>query len=1490
MLHETFPAFFDNEDQAAADARLLEIVSAANASESLEELTSYCLDTLHLLFPFHLGFFLICDSESSQLRLIQPLRVPPDLQRELRALKLPTEFFTLFNSADGLEPLMSAVRKRLAAHKFTAPLFLPLKLAQANVGIIALAGDSHPEVQKEWEAFQAPPDLIERIGKHVGIALKRILALEKLRARDDWLFDFLNQVEDGYWQTDTEGRILVANEAALRTLKRPLDQVRGKRLDELSDIDIEGLHALRQLANRDGFVRDFVLRVRASDGEIRTIRQTVRTIRDAQGNITGMQGLFRDITAQLQTQHNFEQHTREMQLQVQQMQAVMQIGRMIQYAPRAEETLPQVARKICQILHATYVVLHLLRHDHFEIVTASDTRETRDTFPIAPYERALLESEIPLIVNNVDAREVDAQQRAILKQLNMRAALGVRLFAHSTPLGLLFVNQDEPRDWSAGETQLLQTFAQQIAYALENKRLLDEIHQQVRELESLAQAGRLISTALLPDDALPVIADEIAHVVPADYVSFHLREGEVLHLIAESHPTEAPRTLPILPHQYRILEELDTIRVNDRDQDAVHPRQQEFLARYGIIADLGVPLVAGRQALGIMYISQRRAYNWSAAQINLAKTFAQQVASALTNARLLRESQLRVKELSTLQRSAALIASSRSPENALPQAANELRRVLRADYVGFHLIEGDHFRVVTELHDRWADLKYPIELYHKPVIEHFQKIVVNDRARDARDAVHRASLEKYDVVADIGVPIVARNKTLGILFVSQYKPRKWQPNEIRLIETYAQQIAGVLDNVQLLNQLETRVHALAQLAQFNEIAVTIPDEQAIIDLTMSAGRDLFNADMVSLVLMEGDQILAIRNSTDEYYPLQPPPSSAWIMQIIANKVPFVIDAEHPFKYDEDLKKRQTFHNAQAGLLVPLVTAHQDIGVLSFTFKRPHVFTEDEKQLGHMAANQLAMAFANARLVRAQNRQIQNLTRASEFSLWCGTIHDSPALQQAAVERICKILNVRAGSVRLVQDGYLTEGASYGYAQPATRNHKIPVNSYLKGILLQKKSLVLNDIASADVPAHWAQRHLQEGFCSLLMIPMIAKDRVTGFLTLFHDKPHVWDKSEIQFGEALGNTFALALSNVQQMEMAAQKSDELQVILDSVFSGVLVTNLEGEILSWNRKAQEITSFTAEEMKGKLWHVDGPRVGKTRREDFLILEAMADNEMRFSVAPRYLAHPSGRELVLREVATPLRDRTGQVRGAVLAFWERSEELESERERVDFFNEVAHELANKLSVMITSARELRRNDLDVELRAQYAQLIGETANDFEVFHKRFKTFQREGKHEQVMETEINLEQALEHRLKLLRASKPKPRFNVRGEFDLVRADPHRLNVVLENLLNNAVKYAAPRSVISIRAECPLPHEVLLSIHNRGELIPPEVLAHLFERWQRGHSDKPGSGLGLWLVRTKLNEMGGDIRVESDAKRGTTFTITLRRSAGNLPPPAQRAETLPP
>lgn len=116
---------------------------------------------------------------------------------------------------------------------------------------------------------------------------------------------------------------------------------------------------------------------------------------------------------------------------------------------------------------------------------------------------------------------------------------------------------------------------------------------------------------------------------------------------------------------------------------------------------------------------------------------------------------------------------------------------------------------------------------------------------------------------------------------------------------------------------------------------------------------------------------------------------------------------------------------------------------------------------------------------------------------------------------------------------------------------------------------------------------------------------------------------------------------------------------------------------------------------------------------------------------------------------------------------------------------------------------------------------------------------------------------------------------------ADPERLTHVISNLIENAIKFSDD-GPIEITAERVAEGSILLQVRDRGVGISPEVLPHVFQgpASSAQKATPSGSGLGLYLSRRLVEAHGGTIRVDSEERSGSTFSVTLPAGEARVEP----------
>jgi two-component system sensor histidine kinase VicK len=354
----------------------------------------------------------------------------------------------------------------------------------------------------------------------------------------------------------------------------------------------------------------------------------------------------------------------------------------------------------------------------------------------------------------------------------------------------------------------------------------------------------------------------------------------------------------------------------------------------------------------------------------------------------------------------------------------------------------------------------------------------------------------------------------------------------------------------------------------------------------------------------------------------------------------------------------------------------------------------------------------------------------------------------------------------------------------------------------------------------------------------------------------------------------------------------ELILESVGDGIYGIDLDGKLTFINEAGARMLGHTASELTGAdihslihHSHADGTPYSKSTSP---ILQALRRGEpirMRDEVFWR----KDGSAFPVEYSANPLVE-DGQISGMVVAFQDVSERRRLERMKDEFISTVSHELRTPLTSMRASLGLIAAGSLDkrpekqrqmIEIAIANSERLIRLVNDILDFDSVERG--RLPLHRRPVEAIDLLRRAADvaHNA----AQQTRIAFNIQNTHAVIFADEDRILQVLNELVSNAIKFSGPDTTIGLAAQ-PVPAtapqssssslgEVCFIVEDQGRGIAQDKLERIFDRFQQGDASDSralgGTGLGLALCRSIVEQHGGRIWAESSPGQGSRFLFTL-------------------
>ena len=393
--------------------------------------------------------------------------------------------------------------------------------------------------------------------------------------------------------------------------------------------------------------------------------------------------------------------------------------------------------------------------------------------------------------------------------------------------------------------------------------------------------------------------------------------------------------------------------------------------------------------------------------------------------------------------------------------------------------------------------------------------------------------------------------------------------------------------------------------------------------------------------------------------------------------------------------------------------------------------------------------------------------------------------------------------------------------------------------------------------------------SFVSVPIDGHPGSWRYLGFFDEKKNLlWSLSELDAAQTAADLIGSALQRNYYEETIRLNEMRNRIMLSALPDLLIRIGVNGEILDYSAHTDHPLYIHRDMISGKKLSQTWPEdiaaiiIGKSNIQEFKASHSVDEFKLPYSnntFESRLYPINSDEALIV------IRDITEQVK---------LNEMKS-----DFINRASHELRTPLTSAILMTDLIQEGGTPDELDEYWRTLKGELNRQKILIDRLLIAGRLESGMMKLEPAPMDLMPVLEESMRAVKpiANKRKVTLNLLTGLGSVQilGDKSGLQQVFINLINNAAKFSPEGGSVEISV-IKNASDVQVEIRDHGVGIPEEAIPHLFERFYRAKNvtiaEIPGSGIGLYIVKSIVEELGGTIQVKSILNEGTIFTVTLR------------------
>ena len=406
-------------------------------------------------------------------------------------------------------------------------------------------------------------------------------------------------------------------------------------------------------------------------------------------------------------------------------------------------------------------------------------------------------------------------------------------------------------------------------------------------------------------------------------------------------------------------------------------------------------------------------------------------------------------------------------------------------------------------------------------------------------------------------PLLREDKALGAIIVNRSEPSAFNPKEIELLKTFADQAVIAIENVRLFNETKQALEQQTAVSEILRVISRSPtDVQPVFDAIVKSGVHLFGGMNVTLRLVKGNRIESVASTNPLYHvggelpdPLDDEgmPGARAIRRREVVQIPDYVTAEE--WVSPRARQRAEKRGFRALMSAPMLRDITAIGTINVIRATPGPFSDKQAALLQTFADQAVIAIENVRLFKELQARNADVTEALEqetaTSEILRVISNSPTDTQpvldAIAESAARLCDANDVVIRRADGDVLRVAAHFG-SVPVTRpTLDISRESPAGRAVLEQQTIHIHDVGEERVRAEYSARPtLYRHWRTLVVVPLLRENTSIGTIALRRPEVQPFSDKQIKLLETFAAQAVIAIENVRLFHEIAEKGRQLEV--------------------------------------------------------------------------------------------------------------------------------------------------------------------------------------------------------------------------------------------------------------------------------------------------------------------------------------------------------------